>query len=63
MFKSMFKVPDAITLAHRDLESAKRELLMMQARAEHSAKMVEYYQDLVKRLSKYVQNESKAVSG
>lgn len=56
MFKQLFKIPDVITLAHRDLESAKRELLMMQARAEHSAKMVEYYQDLVKRLSKYVLN-------
>ena len=56
MFKLLFKVPDVITLAQRDLESAKRELLTVQARAEYAAKMVEYYQELVKRLSKYVLN-------
>ena len=52
-----FKTPDAVTLASRDLEEAKRQLLVTQAQAEHSAKMVEYYQGMVSRLSNYVQKE------
>ena len=52
-----FKTPAAITLASRDLEEAKRQLLVTQAQAEHSAKMVEYYQGMVSRLSNYVQKE------
>ena len=55
----LFKTPDATTLASRDLEEAKRQLLATQAAAEHSAKMVEYYQGVVIRLSNYVQAEAK----
>lgn len=53
----IFKTPDAITLASRDLEEAKRQLLVTQAQAEHATKMVEYYQGVVTRLSNYVQSE------
>ena len=53
----LFKTPDAVTLASRDLEEAKRQLLVTQAQAEHSAKMVEYYQGVVSRLSNYVQSD------
>lgn len=53
----IFKTPDAITLASRDLEEAKRQLLVTQAQAEHATKMVEYYQGVVSRLSNYVQSE------
>ena len=53
----LFKTPDAVTLASRDLEEAKRQLLVTQSAAEHSAKMVEYYQGVVNRLSNYVQSE------
>lgn len=53
----IFKTPDATTLASRDLEEAKRQLLVTQAQAEHSTKMVEYYQGVVNRLSAYVQSE------
>ena len=53
----IFKTPDAVTLASRDLEEAKRQLLVTQAQAEHSTKMVEYYQGVVTRLSNYVQSE------
>ena len=53
----IFKTPDAVTLASRDLEEAKRQLLVTQAQAEHSAKMVEYYQGMISRLSNYVQKE------
>jgi hypothetical protein len=58
----IFKTPDATTLASRDLEEAKRQLLATQAAAEHSAKMVEYYQGVVNRLSNYVQAEAKQAS-
>lgn len=54
----LFKTPDAITLASRDLEEAKRQLLVTQAQAEHATKMVEYYQGVVNRLSSYVQAEA-----
>ncbi len=53
----LFKTPDATSLASRDLEEAKRQLLVTQSQAEHSAKMVEYYQGVVTRLSNYVQTE------
>ena len=53
----LFKTPDAVTLASLDLEEAKRQLLATQSQAEHSAKMVEYYQGVVTRLSQYVQSE------
>jgi len=56
-FLRIFKTPDATTLASRDLEEAKRQLLVTQAQAEHSAKMVEYYQGVVLRLSNYVKSE------
>ena len=55
----IFKTPDAITLASRDLEEAKRQLLVTQAQAEHATKMVEYYQGVVNRLSSYVKSEVK----
>lgn len=54
----IFKTPDALTLASRDLEEAKRQLLVTQAQAEHATKMVEYYQGVVSRLSNYVQAEA-----
>lgn len=53
----LFKTPDATSIASRDLEEAKRNLLAMQATAEHATKMVEYYQGVVQRLSNYVQSE------
>lgn len=53
----LFKTPDAITIASRDLEEAKRNLLSMQSAAEHAAKMVEYYEGVVNRLSNYVRAE------
>lgn len=56
-FTQIFKTPDATTLASRDLEEAKRQLLVTQSQAEHAAKMVEYYQGVVARLSNYVQTE------
>lgn len=49
-----FSVPSAAELARRELEESKRLLLVEQARAEHSAKMVEFYQGVVTRLEGYL---------
>lgn len=59
-FSNLFKVPSAHQLAVRDLENAKRDLLATQAAAEHQAKMVEYYQGVVARLSVYIQTEAQS---
>ena len=58
-FLRIFKTPDAVSIASHDLEEAKRVLLVTQAQAEHATKMVEYYQGVVQRLSKYVQEGMK----
>ena len=55
---SIFKTPSAHQIAIRDLEEAKRTLLAQQAAAEHAAKMVEYYQGVVQRLTVYVSQEN-----
>ena len=57
-FPKLFRTPSATEIAQRDLEEAKRILLTQQAAAEHAAKMVEYYQGVVQRLSSYVQQET-----
>lgn len=57
-FIRMFKTPDAVSIASRDLEEAKRALLATQAQAEHATKMVEYYQGVINRLSAYIQTET-----
>lgn len=49
-----FVVPSATKLAERELEETKRLLLVEQASAEHSAKMVEFYQGVVVRLENYL---------
>ena len=54
---NVFRTPSAMEIAQRDLEEAKRALLDQQATAEHAAKMVEYYQGVVTRLSNYVQQD------
>ena len=58
MFKQVFKVPSALSIASRELEEAKRSLLATQATAEHAALMVTYYQGLVERLSNYIKLET-----
>ena len=58
MFKQVFKVPSALSIASRELEETKRNLLAVQATAEHSAKMVEYYEGVVTRLSNYIKVET-----
>lgn len=58
-FKQMYAVPTSLEIATRDLEEAKRSLLDSQASAEHAQKMSEFYQGLIKRLNKYIQDETK----
>ena len=48
------KAPSAEALAQQDLQEAKRLLLTEQAKAEYHAKMVEYYSDMVDRLTEFV---------
>ena len=57
-FPKLFRTPSAAEIAQRDLEEAKRILLTQQAAAEHAAKMVEYYQGVVQRLTVYVSQEN-----
>lgn len=59
-FSNIFKTPSAHQIAVRELEDAKRTLLATQAVAEHAAKMVEYYEGIVVRLSTYIQTETHA---
>ena len=56
--KDMFVPPSADYLARKYLAEARRELLAHQAQAEYAAKMVEYYQGVVFRLSLYVSTEA-----
>ena len=58
LLKKLIKNPSSVELAKEDLEIAKRELLAMQSQAEHSAKMVEYYKGVIKRLSEYLKTET-----
>ena len=53
----LFRAPSAEVLARRELEESRRLLLSEQARAEHSAKMVEYYQGTISRLEGYLNTE------
>lgn len=55
--KDIFVPPSADHLARKELAEARRELLAHQAQAEYAAKMVEYYQGVVSRLSLYVSAE------
>jgi hypothetical protein len=52
--KNLFRSPSAETIALRELETAKRELLQVQDTQEYSAKMVEYYQGKILRLTAYL---------
>jgi hypothetical protein len=54
LIKNLFRPPSAETIALRELETAKRELLQVQDTQEYSAKMVEYYQGKIRRLTAYL---------
>mgnify|MGYP003432445050 CR=1 FL=1 len=50
-----FKTPTAMELAKRDLAAAERQLLESRSAAEYHIHMVNYYQGMVQRLKKYVE--------
>lgn len=52
--KTMFSPPSAETIALHELEEAKRELLKAQSMNEYAAKMAEYHQGKIKRLTAYL---------
>lgn len=58
MIKHLFRPPSALMIAQKELENAKRTLLQYHATAEHAAKMVEFYEGSIKRLTAYVQKEN-----
>ena len=49
-----FTLPTADSMAVKELEEAKRELLRSQSALDYIKRMVEYHQDRIKRLSAYV---------
>ena len=57
MIKNLFRTPSIEAIALRELEAAKRELLQMQDTQEYAAKMVEYQQGKIKRLTAYLKAE------
>jgi len=57
--KTLFASPTAETLALRELEEAKRELLKTQSLQEYSAKMVEYHQGKIRRLTGFLKTAMK----
>ena len=52
--KSTYTPPSAERIALSELEDAKRQLLQVQSTQEYSAKMAEYYQGKIKRLTSYI---------
>ena len=56
--RNVLRSPSAEAIALRELESAKRELLQMYDTQEYAAKMVEFYQGKVRRLTAYIKKEA-----
>lgn len=52
-----FRKPTAKEIAARDLEDARRHLLLEQARAEYHQKMSDYYRGVAARLDRYLKEE------
>ena len=52
--KALFAPPSAEAVALRELEESKLELLKTQAHQEYTAKMVEYHQGKITRLTKFL---------
>lgn len=52
--KKLCSKPTAETVAARQLDEAKRQLLVYQSQAEYSLSMVRFYEASIKRLSAYV---------
>lgn len=55
LFKKCTSKPDAATVAAKDLEEAKRQLLKAQSAAEFYSSQVKYFDGVVRRLTTYVE--------
>ena len=58
--KSLFRTPSAEVLALRELEEAKRRLLMAQSSREYHESMCKYHEAQIKRLSAYLHTATEA---
>ena len=56
--KNLFRPPSIEVGALRELEAAKRDLLRMQDTQEYAAKMVEYHQGKINRLTVFLKNSA-----
>ena len=52
--KQLFEAPSAETIALRELEQCKRELLNAHSSREYAQAMCEYYETKIKRLNAYL---------
>ncbi len=52
--KAMYAPPTAETMALRELEQSRRDLLDAQTQQEYSTKMVEFHKIKIKRLSAFL---------
>ena len=52
--KALYAPPTAETLALRELENSRRDLLSAQTQQEYSSKMVEFQKVKIKRLNAFV---------
>ena len=55
----MLKTPTAVEIAARELEEARRQLLMSQSAAEYAIRISAYHQDRIKRLAAYLVDANK----
>jgi hypothetical protein len=55
--KKFFAKATAKVIATQELEEAKRRLLVSQAQAEYHNRMVQYYGDMIRRLTIYIKSE------
>lgn len=52
--KALYAQPTAETMALRELEQSRRDLLAAQTQQEYSSKMVEFHKVKIKRLTAFV---------
>lgn len=52
--KSLFAPPSPETIALRELEESRRELLAAHTQQEYAAKMVEFHKNKIKRLTLFL---------
>jgi accessory colonization factor AcfC len=56
-YKNLTKKPSPKDMALKDLEEARRQILVHQAASKYHTKMTEYYQDTIIRLTAHLSKE------